>query len=131
MTTGYNVLLRNAQLDAITSFVGAAGKLAVYSGTRPATGGSVGAAVKLAEFTTGSPFAPAAASGVLHPNLPAPTVGLAAGTATWFRLIKADATFAIDGSVGTSAADLILNTTTISVDVDVTAEDWTITRGNP
>lgn len=130
MTTGYNPLLRNAQLDAITAFVGAAGKLAVYSGTRPATGGAVGGAVKLAEFTTGSPFAPAASGGVLHPNIPAAVKGLAAGTATWFRESKSDGTQAVDGSVGTSGADLILNTTSVVVDADVTIADWTITRGN-
>lgn len=37
----------------------------------------------------------------------------------------------IDGSVGTSGADLILNTTTISIGVAVSVTGFTITRGNP
>ena len=41
MTTGYSVAARNAQLDAITTAVGNAGKLRIYDGTRPATGGVV------------------------------------------------------------------------------------------
>ena len=41
MTTGYNVLLRNAQLDAITTFAGAGAKLRIYGGVQPATGGAV------------------------------------------------------------------------------------------
>lgn len=133
MTTGYNVLLRNAQLDAITTFAGSAGKLRLYSGTQPATGGT--ATTLLAEFTLGTPFAPGASSAVLSPNLPSATTGAAgagAGTpATWFRVVKADGTTqVIDGTVGTSAADLIVNTTTISTGVAVSVTAWTVTRGN-
>ena len=128
MTTGYATTLRNAQLDAITTAVGSAGKLQIYDGTRPATGGT--ATTKLAEFTLGSPFAAAASGGSLSPTLPANTTGLAAGTATWFRITTSGGTFVIDGSVGTSGADLNLNTVTISVGVTVSVTAFTITRGN-
>lgn len=129
MTTGYSTTLRNAQLDAITTAVGNAGKLAIYDGTRPATGGT--ATTKLAEFTLGTPFASAAAAAVLSPTLPSNTTGLAAGTATWFRITTSGGTFVIDGSAGTSGTDLVLNTATISVGVTVQATAFTITRGNP
>lgn len=129
MTTGYAANLRNAQLDAITTFAGNAALLRIYNGTRPATGGA--ATTLLGTFTLGSPFAPAAAAGVLSPNLPADTTGAAAGTATWFRIVKADGTtHVLDGSVGTSGADLNLNTTTISVGVAMAITGFTITRGN-
>ena len=128
MTTGYATSLRNAQLDAITTAVGNAGKLQIYDGTRPATGGT--ATVKLVEFTLGSPFAPAAAAGVLSPTLPSGTTGITAGTATWFRITTSGGTFVLDGSAGISATDLILNTATISSGVNVTVSAFTITRGN-
>lgn len=129
-TPGYAVTLRNAQLDAITTFAGSGAKLRIYNGTRPATGGT--ATTLLAEFTLGSPFASGAASAVLSPTLPSDTTGAAAGTATWFRIVKADGTtHVLDGSVGTSGADLNLNTTTISVGVTVAITGFTITRGNP
>lgn len=129
MSTGYNVLLRNAQLDAITTFAGNAAKLRIYDGSRPATGGA--ATTLLAEFTLGTPFDGAASAAGLTPTLPADTTGLAAGTATWFRIVKADGTTqVIDGSAGTSGTDLVLNTATISVDVAVSVTAWTITRGN-
>lgn len=129
MTTGYNVSLRNAQLDAITTFAGAGAKLRIYDGTRPATGGT--ATTLLAEFTLGSPFAPAASAGVLSPTLPSAVTGSATGTATWYRIVKADGTtHVIDGSAGTSGTDMILNTASITpVSCSVTA--WTVTRGNP
>lgn len=129
MAAGYNVLLRNAQLDAITTFTGNAGKLRIYDGTQPATGGA--ATTLLAEFTLGSPFAAGAAAASLSPTLPSATTGLAASTATWFRVVKADGTTqVIDGSAGTAGTQLILNTATISVGVAVSVTSWTIARGN-
>ena len=128
MTTGYSTTLRNAQLDAITTAVGNAGKLQIYDGTRPATGGA--ATTKLAEFTLGTPFSGAAAAGVLSPNLPSNTTGIVGGTATWFRITTSGGTFVIDGSVGTSGADCNLNTTTISAGGTVSITGFTITRGN-
>lgn len=128
MAAGYATTLRNAQLDEITTAVGNAGKLAIYDGTRPATGGST--TTKLAEFTLGSPFAPSAASAVLSPTLPSNTTGLAAGTATWFRITTSGGSFVIDGSAGTEGADLILNTATISIGLTCAVAAFTITRGN-
>ena len=129
MTTGYATTLRNAQLDQISTAVGSAGKLRIYDGTRPATGGAV--TNLLAEFTLGSPFAAAAAAAVLSPTLPANTTGLAAGTATWFRIVTSAAAFVLDGSAGTSGTDLVLNTATISVGLTCSVTAFTITRGNP
>jgi len=130
MTTGYAANLRNAQLDAITTFAGNAAILRIYNGTRPATGGA--ATTLLGTFTLGSPLAAGAVAGVLSPTLPADTTGAAAGTATWFRIVKADGTtHVLDGSVGTSGADLNLNTTTVSVGVALAITAFTITRGNP
>jgi hypothetical protein len=129
MTTGYAANLRNAQLDAITTFAGNAALLRVYDGTRPATGGT--ATTLLGTFTLGSPLASAAAAGVLSPTLPSNTTGAAAGTATWFRIVKSDGTtHVIDGSAGTSGTDLVLNTATISVGVTMAITAFTITRGN-
>jgi hypothetical protein len=128
-TTGYNVTLRNAQLDAITTFAGNAATLKIYCGTQPATGGT--ATTLAATFTLGSPFAPAASSAVLSPTLPSSTTGVATCTATWFRVSTSGSTQVIDGTVGTSGADLNLSTTSIVSAVTVTLSSWTITRGNP
>jgi len=125
---GYATTLRNAQLDAITAAVGNAGKLRLYDGTRPATGGA--ATTLLAEFTLGTPFAPAAAAAVLSPTLPADTTGLAAGTATWGRITTSGGTFVIDVSVATSGAEWILSTTTICIGVNVSVTAATVNAGN-
>lgn len=127
---GYNILLRNAQLDAITTFAGAGAKLRVYGGTQPATGGAV-TTLLVNDFTLGTPFAPASASASLSPTLPAASTGAAAGTATWFRIVKADGTtHVLDGTAGTAGTDLILNTTTISSGVAVSVTAFTVNRAN-
>lgn len=129
MTTGYSTALRNARLDAITTAVGSTGKLQIYDGTRPATGGT--ATNKLAEFTLGSPFSAAASGGgPLSPTLPSNVTALLSGTATWFRITTSGGTFVIDGSVGTSGADCNLNTTTISSGGTVSITSFSITTGN-
>jgi hypothetical protein len=128
MTLAYSTTLRTTKMDAITTAVGNAGLLRIYDGTQPASGGT--ATTKLAEFTLGSPFAPGASAGVLSPTLPADTTGLANSTATWFRVVTSGGTFVIDGTVGTSAHDLNLNTTTITTGLTISISTWTITCGN-
>lgn len=127
MAAGYATTLRNSQLDAITTFVGSGAKLRIYDGTRPATGGT--ATNLLVEFTLGTPFAPASSGGVLSPTLPAAVNATGTGTATWFRVVKADGTtFCIDGSVG---SEMSLNTSAITAGLQVSITAWTVTRGNP
>jgi hypothetical protein len=129
--SGYSTSLRNARADAITAAVAAGGKLRIYSGTQPATGGAVTTQI-VNDFTLGSPFAPAAAGGVLSPTLPSASTGSATGTATWFRVFKADGTTpVIDGTVGTSGADMNLNTTSISAGLAVSITSWSVTGSNP
>lgn len=128
MATGYAVTLRNAQLDQITTAVGGGGKIIIYDGVRPATGGA--ATNVLGTFTGGTPFAPAASAARLSPTLPANVTASAAGTATWFRVTTSAGGFVIDGSVGTSGADMNLNTTAISSGVTLSITSWTIDRGN-
>lgn len=127
---GYSTELRNAKLDANTTIVGAAGKLEIYAGTKPATGGAEG--TLLATFTLGSPFAPASSAGVQSPTLPSATTGAATGTAGWARVTKADGSTAVmDLTVGTSGAQVNLSSLSITSGGAVSVTSWTITDGNP
>jgi hypothetical protein len=51
----------------------------------------------------------------------------ATGTATWFRIVDSDGNFVIDGTVGTSGADLNLNTTAIVATESVSITSLTFT----
>lgn len=129
MAIAYVTALRNSKLDAITTAVGASGKLRIYDGTRPATGGT--ATTLLAELTCNATFAPAASGGVLTLNaITSDTSADATGTATWFRITTSGGTAQIDGNVGTSGSDLNLNTTSIVAAATVAVTSFTITAGN-
>ena len=131
MTVGMVATLRNARLDAITTFAGASCILRLYSGTRPATGGAI--TTLLAELVCNATFAPAASAGVLTLNAIASDASAnATGTASWARIFKSDGTtIVLDCSVGTSAADIILNTVSIVAAAVVACTSATITEGNP
>ena len=122
--------LRDAMLDAITTHAGNAALLRIYDGTRPATGGT--ATTLLAELTCGTPFAAAAVNGVLTLGaITDDSSANATGTATWFRIVKADGTtHVMDGDVGTSGSDLNLTTTSIVATQPVSVTSFVITEAN-
>lgn len=130
MAIGMATPLRNARLDAITTFAGPNAKLRIYNGARPATGGT--ATTLLAELTCNPTFAASASGGTLTLNpITGDTSADATGTATWARLVKSDGTtFVMDMSVGTSSADIILNTTSIVTGAAVSISSAVITEGN-
>lgn len=130
MALGFVTTLRNARLDAITTAVGTSAKIRIYSGTRPATGGT--ATTLLAELPCSATFAPAAASGVLTLNaITQDSSADATGTAAWFRVLTSANAAVVDGNVGTSGSDLNLNTTSIVTGGPVAISSFTITEGNP
>lgn len=129
MTLGLSTALRNGLLDAFPTAIGASGKIRIYSGTRPATGGT--ATTLLAELPLSATSAPAASGGVLTFNaITTDSSADATGTASWFRVLTSGNTAVIDGDVGTSGSDLNLNTTSIVSGGPVAISSFTITAPN-
>lgn len=128
------VPLRNARLDAITTFIAGSAILRIYSGTQPATGGAE--TTLLAQLTCNATFAPSASGGVLTLNgITAASSAAASGTASWFRIYKSNGTtHCLDGDVSTIAAatgDLQLDNTSIVLGGTVAlGGPNTITDGN-
>jgi len=130
MAIAYAVPVRNAQLDAVTTFIGGSALLRFYDGTRPATGGA--ATTLLAELVCNATFAPSASGGVLTLNAIAsdPSAN-ATGTATWFRIVKADGTtHVMDGNVGTSGSDLNMSSVSFVATAVIAVSSFVITGGN-
>jgi len=118
----------NAEADALARLLDS-GYLRIYDGTQPATADTaITTQVLLAELRFNATSAPAAAAGLLTFN--AFTQDLSAnntGTATWARALKSDGTTVVmDGSVGTSAADYIINATAIAAGAEVDANSLTL-----
>ena len=122
-------LALNAALDAAC----AAGFLDVYDSTgtgQPATPDvAVTTQVKLAHLPLSATAFAAASAGSKVANAITSGVGLAAGTASWYRVYKADGvTGVIDGSAGVAAdsTDLTLNDKNITVGGTVSVTAWTV-----
>jgi hypothetical protein len=127
LNTRLSVEARNVQLNALAALLDG-GILRIYSGAQPASpDAAVGAGTLLSEHTLSNPAFGAAAAGVITANaIGNDSNANANGTAAWFRAYKADGvTGVIDGSVGTSAANLILNSTGIIAGGLVSISSWT------
>jgi hypothetical protein len=123
----------NAEADALARLLDN-GYLRIYSGSQPTNADTaLGAQVLLAELRFNATSAPAASAGVLTFNaLTSDTSADATGTAAFYRALKSDGSSVVmDGSVGTSSADLVLNSTAIQsgAQVDVTSFAVTVSKG--
>lgn len=120
----------NTKVDAQGVLLNA-GFLDVYDGTQPVTGDTaIGAQVKLAHLTFNATAFGAGVAGVATANaITQDTTADATGTATWFRAYKTDGTTAVfDGSVGTSGANLNLNSVAISAGAAVSVTSFSMTE---
>lgn len=128
----YAVATKNAKLNQISSQIGASGLLSIYSGTQP-TNPDTGLSgnTLLAQLACSVTFAPNAAGGVLTANpITTETSANATGTAAWGSLTTSGGTRIVDFSVGTSGADLNINTTSIVAGAQVAVSALTITSAN-
>lgn len=132
----YSAVLKNAQLNAISTTVGTSALLNIYSGTQPTNPDTaITSQVLLATLACSATFAPSASGGVLTVNAVSNgtgTAGAGAGTtATWFRVTTSGGTAHMDGSVGTSGCDLNLTgSASIATGQTVSVTSWTISSGN-
>lgn len=129
----YSTTLRDAQLNTIETTVATTGAatLEIHTGTQPANcaaaeGGGVLATVSLGAdwlqtSTGGGPVAKTAAAWTGNAT--------ANGTATYFR-IKGGTTTHLQGSVGTSASDMIVDNTNFAIGQAFTVNTFTVAAGN-
>lgn len=120
----------NNMLDAGIGNDADSGLLRIYAGSVPAdANAALGGATLLAELTMNAAAFPAASSATLTAAaITADSSANATGTATFFRLYKADGTTVLlQGTAGTSTTDMILNTTSIVSGANVSVSSFTIT----
>ena len=116
-----SIIAAKAAMDAITALVTASATLKIFSGSPPATtlaseAGTLGATLTMGATpfpastnTTGNGLATAAAN-TISPETNAPNTI----TAGHFRIATTGGTVIMRGTCGTSAADLIMSSTSIS-----------------
>ena len=126
MTLKLGTTMRNLIADAMGTELASA-TLSVYTGSQPADPQATATGTKLVDITLTS--FDTAASGVAALNTASPNEGtaVATGTAGWARLISASSR-RIDGTVGTSGTDFIINTASITNGGTVTLIEMDITQ---
>lgn len=123
-----SIVGRNAELNALAPLANN-GYIRIYSGSIPATPETAASGTLLAELRFGATAFGSAASGVITANaITQDSSADATGTAGYYRALQSDGTTALwDGTVGTSGADLNLNSTSISAGVIVQITSLTVT----
>lgn len=133
LTPKIGVAAQNASADAVATLLNT-GYIRIYDSTggtgqptNPDT--AIGSQVLLAELRFGATAFGAASAGVITANaITADSSANATGTASWFRALKSDGTTAVfDGSVGTSGANLNLNSVAIQTGAAVSVTALTFT----
>lgn len=124
--------VRNAMLDAIKAAIDAgagAGTIKIYTGTQPADANTaLSGNTLLATLTFTDPCAGAASGGVLtFSTITQDASADATGTATFARIQDSDGNVVFDCDVNTSAATLIINTTSIVTGGPVSITSFTLT----
>jgi hypothetical protein len=121
---------RNTMLNDITTSIGTSAIFNIYAGVQPADVSSATTALNVIisqlTFPTTNAFA-AAAAGSMTANAIASDTSAVGGTAAWFSITKNTGARVADGSVGTSGADLNLNSVTITTGATVAITAFTVT----
>jgi hypothetical protein len=129
MALQYSTACRNGRGDAVVAAVGGAGFLRIWTGSLPGNCAAPDPGTKLSEDLLASPFAPATAGGVSSPTIPSNVSALATGTAGYWRVYTSGGTCVVQGTVGLSVADMILNTLSFVAGDPVQVNSWTWTEG--
>lgn len=125
---------RNAMLTALMNDIDSAataGKINIYSGTRPATGGgALSGNTLLATLVFSDPCGTVANGTLTFSAITQDSGADATGTATWGRIVDGDNNFVADVDAGTSSTTpapvLVFNTTSLVLNVPVAMTSMTI-----
>lgn len=119
--------VRNLRLNVLRDKI-SGGKLCIYGGERPYTGGS--APTKLVEFSFPDPCASDAEDGMLIFNELQPVEATASGKASWARILTSRGQFVADCSVGRGDGEIQLKTVDLYQGMKVTLTSGAISEGN-
>jgi hypothetical protein len=130
MVMQYSAVVANATLDAVETAVGVSPVLKIYTGAPPLNVSTARSGTVLVTMTLPSDWMAAAALGS-KAKLGAwsDAAADATGTAGYFTIFASDGITAhIQGTVGTSQADMILDTTAVNVGLPVVVNTFTLVK---
>ncbi len=132
MAIQLSVAARNARLNAIETEAGTTPVLKIKTGAQPATCATADSGTVLATLTLPSDWAGDAAAGAKAlAGTWQDTSADNTGTAAHFRLYKSDGTTCVmQGSVGTSGTDMIVDSASFTAGQSFQVNSFTLTDGN-
>lgn len=116
-------------LTQITAELSTSAVFTIFAGVQPADVSSATTAANTTVATLAFPSTNAfgsASGGVITANTITSDTSAAGGSANWFSLRKSTGARVADGSIGLSAADLILNSQAVSTGATVAISSFTI-----
>lgn len=127
----YSNGLRHAQNEALIAYAGTGAKINLYQGAQPANANTAITTQTLIVTVTVPGAFGTDVDGTLTLGVTNPGTAVTGGTLQFFRITKADGTTVVmDGSVGTSGADMNFDTTTVAITQQVAISSGTIIRNN-
>lgn len=122
---------RDAQQQGLITYAGSGAIIHIYEGTQPTNANTaISGQTLLVSLTISGSFG-TDSNGTITLGSVANGTAVATGTAQFFRITKSDnSTVVMDGSVGTSGADMNLNNTSIAATQVVSITSGTIIRAN-
>lgn len=132
MAIQLSTAVRNARLDTIESTTGVSAILKIRSGAAPANCGTADSGTVLATVNLPSDWMAAASGGSkAMSGTWQDTSADATGTAAHFRIYdSAGTTCHLQGTVGTSGTDMIVDSTSFTAGQSFTINSFTLTDGN-
>lgn len=132
MALQYSVTVNNARLDAIETAISTAPILTIRSGSAPANCAAANSGTVLATLTLPSDWmANASAGAKAKSGTWQDTSADASGTAAHFRIHDSSATTChMQGTVGTSGTDMIVDSVSFTAGQSFTITSFTITAAN-
>ncbi len=132
MAIQLSTTVRNARLDAIETAIGTAAVVRIRTGAQPATCATADSGTVLASWTLASDWAAAASGGSkAFSSTPLAVTASGTGTAAHYRVYASDGTTChMQGTVGTSGTDMIIDNTSVNSGQNVSITSWSITDGN-
>ena len=122
---------RNAQQQGLITYAGSGAIIHLYTGTQPANANTALSGNTLLVSLTISGSFGTDSNGTLTVGAVSNGTAVATGTATFFRITKSDnSTVVMDGTVGTSGADMNFNTVSVVSGDTVAITSGTIIRNN-
>lgn len=115
MTLLISTTARNAATDAVVDLLdaGGAGSIEIRTGTQPADPGTAATGTLLVTLALSATAYGSSVTGTATLNAVTSGTAVASGTAGWFRAKSGAGTAIFDGSVGTTGAELNLNSTAV------------------